>query len=434
MRPPSASTYRLDAGVDVLYDCARGRLSPSRLERLNHSLDVITAAGAEPIVILDYMPACLAATVPGDVRAPRLLPPRDPARWQALMTELVTALVPGRARAHRVPVRYFEAWNEPDGLFWQSTLADYVTGVLLPAGRACGAVAATSSRPVRFSVGATTFPDPAWQVPLLRAAAAAQIPVGFVSWHYYANYPLLGPDGGEPGENPALAAAAGHANPAADPITFSAGVSVMRAAAQAALGRVPELVLDEWNLSAGGFDLRNDSFVGAAFQAATLLELAAAGLDRALLYASVDPHTSGQDGKALPVRHGDWGVVDRTGGRKPAWYAQEMFGWLRGAPLGLALRPEPDLWLAGTSDGSRVHVLAAAFTAHASAATGPHQMTVVLTGLRPGPHRARLARIDAQHTGAEAPSLVRVTADAGGTARLALRLEPNAVAAVDMDR
>ena len=32
----------------------------------------------------------------------------------------------------------------------------------------------------------------------MTAAHQAGIPVGFVSWHYYGNYPFIGPDGVEP--------------------------------------------------------------------------------------------------------------------------------------------------------------------------------------------------------------------------------------------
>lgn len=430
-QPPSAASYRLDAGLDRLYDCQSGQLQPAGLQALNDALDVMVAQNAEPIVILDYMPACLADTAPGDVRDPRLLPPRSAASWHQVVTELVTALGPGRRAAGKRPVRYFEAWNEPDGLFWQGTMAQYVTDVEMPSGHAVAEVASASGLPLRYSVAATTFPDPAWQLPLLQAAVQAGIPVGFVSWHYYGNYPTLGPDGGEPGESPVLATLAGHANPAADPLSLGAGVHLMRQLVEPVLHRVPELVLDEWNLSAGGFDLRHDTYIGAAFQAASLIELADAELDRALLYASVDVHSTDQAGRPLPVRHGDWGIVDRDGIRKPAWYAQQLFGRLGGRRLPVDAHPQPDFWLAATRDPSYVHVLAAAFTAHPEPTAG-HRLSVRLTHLTPGPHTVWSTRIDAEHLGDRAEPAAVVVADAHGEGVLDIALPDNGVCALDV--
>jgi hypothetical protein len=429
MRPPSSATYRLDAGIDRLHDCRSGHLRHAAVADLNRQIDTIFATGAVPIVILDYMPACLAAAVPGDPRSPKLLPPASAGSWHDVITAVVNALGPARVAAGLRPVHYFEAWNEPDGLFWQGTLAEYINNIELPAGMAVSEVAARSHLPMAFSVAATTFPDPAWQIPLLTAARNAGIPVGFVSWHYYANYPALGPDGGEPGENPSIAAAAGHANPAADPLTFGAGVQLMRHTAQQVLGQVPELILDEWNLSAGGFDLRNDSYVGAAFQAASLIELAAAKVDRALLYASVDPHSTDQSGKPLPVRHGDWGVVDRRGGRKPAWYAQQLFGGLAGDQLPVEVHPQPDVWLAATSDRGSTHVLLAAFTAH----PGPAHMTAIqLRGLRPGRHRLLSTHIDDTHDGSWPQPRTWITAGDDGTATIDVDSPPNSVVSLQV--
>lgn len=206
----------------------------------------------------------------------------------------------------------------------------------------------------------------------------------------------------------------------------------MRETARQALGRVPELVLDEWNLSAGGFDLRNDSYVGAAFQAATLIELASARLDRALLYASVDVHRSDQTGKPLPVRHGDWGIVDRNGTRKPAWYAQRLFSRLRGTELPLDAHPMPDVWLAGSRTGSEVHLLAAAFTAHAQP-TSSHQLAVQLTGLRPGRHTLTITRIDADHLGNRPGPLQTIFADPEGNSSVAITLRGNAIFAFTLE-
>ena len=197
--PLAPATFRLDAGLERLVACPSTSFAAGPLDELQRRLDTVAQIGAEAIVILDYMPACLADTGPGDPRDPTRLPPRDPAVWQDVITRLVTALGPGRAAAGKRPVRYYEVWNEPDWVFFQSDEADFATKVLVPAGHAVENVARTSRLDLRFGLCGCLFADPTWMVPLMTAARDASIPVGFLSWHYYGNYPFLGPDGLEPG-------------------------------------------------------------------------------------------------------------------------------------------------------------------------------------------------------------------------------------------
>src|SRR5436305_1605377 len=191
-------------------------------------------------------------------------------------------------------------------------------------------------------------------IPLMAETRAAGIPVGFVSWHYYGNYPFIWPDGVEPlfpkQVTPALSLL-GQRNPVASPQTYLVQLDQVRTWAQTALGYVPEIMVDEWNLSAGGFDKRMDTNVGAAFQTATLAALASDGLDRAALYASVDPNDRDIDGNPLPARYGGWGVLDRSLARKPAWYAQWMWGRLAGLRLGSPQDVVGGVWTAAATDG-----------------------------------------------------------------------------------
>src|SRR5437588_11752800 len=92
-------------------------------------------------------------------------------------------------------------------------------------------------------------------------------------------------------------------------------------------------MVDEWNLSAGGFDKRMDTNEGAAFQTATLAALASDDLDRAVLFSAVDPYDHDIEDKPLPARYGGWGVVERTMARKPAWYEQRMGNRIEGPRL-----------------------------------------------------------------------------------------------------
>src|SRR5436305_13214836 len=173
-------------------------------------------------------------------------------------------------------------------------------------------------------------------IPLMAETRAAGIPVGFVSWHYYGNYPFIGPDGVEPlfpkQVTPAVSLL-GQRNPVASPQTYLVQLDQVRTWAQTTLGYVPELMVDEWNLSSGGCDKRMDTNEGAAFQTATLAALASDNLDRALLFSAVDTYDHDISVNPLPTRYRGWGVVDRSLARKLAWYAQWMWERLAGARL-----------------------------------------------------------------------------------------------------
>lgn len=402
--PLPSRTFRLDVGFQDLVACPQGTIRPDRLAALQQHLDEIEAAGAEAILILDYMPPCLADAYPGDPRDPTKLPPHDPATWQRLVTQLVTATGPGRVAAHHRPVRYYEVWNEPDWFFFEASQAQFATNVMLPSGRAVAAVAKSSGLDLRFGICGCLFADGGWMIPLMAEARAAGIPVDFVSWHYYGNYPFIGPDGVEPlFPKPAAPAVAllGQRNPAASPETYLVQLDQVRTWAQATLGRVPELMVDEWNLSAGGFDKRMDTNEGAAFQAATLSALASDHLDRAALFSAVDPYDHDINGNPLPARYGGWGVVDRSLARKPAWYAQWMWSRLEGNRLDSPQNPTSGVWTAASASATRVDVLVSSFLATGASARVAH---VDVAGMKPGRWTARLFRVDAAHAGSTDPT------------------------------
>jgi hypothetical protein len=436
--PLPSRTFRLDVGFQDLVACPQGTIRPDRLTALQQRLDEIEAAGAEAILILDYMPPCLADTYPDDPRDPITLPPRDAATWQRLVTQLVTATGPGRVAAGHRPVRYYEVWNEPDWFFFEGTQPQFTTNVLLPSGRAVTSVAKASGLDLRFGICGCLFADGSWMIPLMAEARAAGIPVGFVSWHYYGNYPFIGPDGVEPNFPQASApvlSLLGQRNPVASPEAYLIQLDQVRTWARATLGHVPELMVDEWNLSAGGFDKRMDTNEGAAFQAATLAALASDGLDRAALFSAVDPYDRDINGNPLPARYGGWGVVDRSLARKPAWYAQWMWSRLAGDRIATAQDPTGGVWTAAsrTHDGAeRVDVIASNFLATGATARSLH---VDVTGIRPGQWTAKLFRVDADHAGSTDPvQVVGVKADSGGHIGFDTALPPQSVVLVELTR
>jgi hypothetical protein len=406
------------------------------LQTLQQYLDAVEATGADTILILSYTPSCMADVYPGDPRDASKVPPRDPAAWQRLITDLVDAVGPGRVAAGHTPVKYYEVWNEPDWpIFFQGSPDQFASRIAIPAGKAVAAVAARSGLDLRYGVCGCLAPDPTFILPLLTQLRQASVPVGFVSWHYYGNYPFLGPDGAEPFfPSYALPAytVAGQRNPVASPATFGVQIGEVRRWATVALGSTPELMIDEWNLSAGGFDRRMDTNEGAAFQAATMATFADAGLDRGVLFSDVDPYAKDVSGNPLPSRYGGWGVVDRSGARKPAWYAQWMWSRLAGTRLASRQDPVSGLWTAAarTDAGDRVDVLASSFMATGGVA---RQVRVDIRGVTPGAWHGQLYRVDADHPGSTDPvETVDVVVDSGGRASLDTQLPAQAVLLVEL--
>ena len=430
--PLGSKTYRLDAGLQsMVKDCSTLALDPGALANLQSSIDEIQAAGAEPIVILTYMPPCLADVYPPwDPRDPTKAPPKSAAAWHQVITELVDALGPQRAN----PVRYYEVWNEPDWFFFEGTQQQFISNVMTPAGTAVAEVARASGLDLRFGICGCLFADPSWMIPLLSAAQQAQIPVGFVSWHYYGNYPFIGPDGVEPSFPSAVApvvALDGQHNPVAGPEQYRIQIDQVRQWSQATLGRVPELAVDEWNLSAGGFDRRMDTNEGAAFQAAALAAMASDNLDRAALFSAVDGYTNDINGKPLPDRYGGWGVVDRTLARKAAWYAQWLWQRLSGQHLDSPQDVAGGVWTAASRDGTRTDVLVASFQA-----TGASDRTLHLhlTGLPASqPQTVDLYRVDGTHDGDTVPTeTTAATVAADGTLDLDTALPAQSVVLIEL--
>jgi hypothetical protein len=280
-------------------------------------------------------------------------------------------------------------WNEPDiPIFWQDTPAAFVD-TAVRTHRAVTRVKAETSLPLQVGGPATAFPDPAFLFPYLGAVRAEGVGIDFVSWHYYGNYPFLGPDGAEsivPEILHPVLPVWGRRNPATTPSFYGDQIRGMRDWTQAALagsGLEPELWITEWNLSAGGLDVRHDSHEGAAFDAGVLIAMEREGLDGADFYrASNDPGE---------MRPGDWGLVTADGFRKPAWWVFEAWRATAGDRLAVTGDdPRGGLSVRATSGPGRIDVLLASFVASGGA---PRDVDLRIDGTCTG--GAEVRRIDA---------------------------------------
>jgi hypothetical protein len=381
------------------------------LDNLLGQVAEVRAIGAEPLVILCYMPAWL-----GEPRAfgrdPTKVPPADMAAWERLVHDVVTALATAPA-----PARRFEAWNEPDvPIFWQDTpeaWADTVTAT----GRAIARVERETGLDLAFGGPATAFPDPVYLATFLNRFRDPALPLDFVSWHYYGNLPFFGPDGTEFAETEPIQPIIGQRNPVASPSAFGPQVELMRQWTAAALAGAdrpgPELFLDEWNLSSGGFDRRHDSHEGAAFAAGVLTELQEAGLDASAYFRANNTRTI----------EGDHGLVFVDGQRKPAWWT--FWLWQRLADRRVAVTgADEGVWAVAATDTNRLTLLVSSFSASRPEA---RTIDVAVTGLGWMPTAASVRRVDAAHADAAAAEPVELD---GGHVRLDLPAQ--AVALIEL--
>jgi xylan 1,4-beta-xylosidase len=123
----STGVYREDAQGRPVY----------QWKILDGIFDAYKAAGVKPMVELGFMPKDLAAKLPdkpdqayqkhfpGDVLGGASNnPPKDYAKWQALVQAVVAHLVERYGR-DEVLTWYFEVWNEPDIEYWHGTAEEY---------------------------------------------------------------------------------------------------------------------------------------------------------------------------------------------------------------------------------------------------------------------------------------------------------------------
>jgi hypothetical protein len=349
---------RLDASLQDRSP-APGQLD---LDPLLDRVSQIRAIDAEPLVLLSYMPRWLGGprvTRPG--QNPTRMGPYDLDLWQDLIEEVVRTVATAPDPAYR-----FEVWNEPDIgiIFWHDTPERFIE-MALRTHRAVANVKAETGLPLEVGGPASAIGLGLGDsmVPYLRAVADAGLPLDFVSWHNYANTPFLGPDGAEGNLDPAIYDALKGTNPDTTPLAYSAEIAEHRATIAEALagtGLDPELWIDEWNVSGGGYDFRHDNAVGAALVAGILVEMERAGLDRAAIYRAI---SGGQN------RAGDWGIVTADGTPKPTWWVFRAWWAMTGTRL--ATRGDDatsGLWARATSDGGCVSVLLANFVATGSPA------------------------------------------------------------------
>jgi xylan 1,4-beta-xylosidase len=370
------------------------------LQPLLNRVAQVRAIGAEPLVILSYMPRWLGEPRATGGQDPTRMGPYDLDAWQDLITQVVRALATAPQPAYR-----FEVWNEPDiFIFWLDTPERFVE-TALRTHQAVADVKRETGLPLQVGGPAAAFGLNDNMLQYLRSVAAGGLPLDFVTWHNYANSPFLGPDGPEGNLPEEIYQALARRNPDATPLRYSAQIGEIRAKVDAALagsGLSPALIIDEWNVSAGGYDVRHDTAEGASFDAGILVEMERAGLDGAAFYRAV----SGGNNHI-----GDWGLVYSDGTPKPSWWVFRAWWTMTGDRLPTSGDDATGgLWARATRDGGRISVLLTNFVATGAPA---RTVEVDLDGKLPqcrGKRTTTLATLDGSSTTLANPRAVQLRA------------------------
>ena len=145
--------------------------------------DGLLANGVRPFVELSFMPRKLAANnMPHPFwYKPNVSPPKDWAKWEALIGEFLRHLV-ARYGIDEVAQWYFEVWNEPNIDFWGGVPKQMTYWELYD--HTARAVKAVNPR---LRVGGPATAQAAWVDDFIRHCADRSVPVDFVSTHVYGN-------------------------------------------------------------------------------------------------------------------------------------------------------------------------------------------------------------------------------------------------------
>ena len=294
--------------------------------------DDLLRKGIRPFVELGFTPEALRTSDQtifywkGNTSHPRL------DGWRELVAAFVTHV---RQRYGDAEVRrwYFEVWNEPNlAGFWEGADRQAYFDLY-------DATARTIKRiDSALRVGGPSTAGAAWVPEFLDHAAASGVPVDFVTTHTY------GVDGGfldEAGKEDTKL------SPSPDAITGD----VRRVRAQIAASRFPTLPLyfTEWSASYTPRDPVHDSYISAPYILTKLHD--AQGALQGMSYWTYSDLFEESGPPPTPF-HGGFGLMNREGLRKPAWFAYKYLHALAGRSV-----PVADHDAMVTSDAGRVAAL-----------------------------------------------------------------------------
>jgi xylan 1,4-beta-xylosidase len=349
-------------------------------DRVNAVYAQVLKAGLKPMIEVGFMPTDLAS----DSRTifywkGNGSPPKDWGKWSDFISAFARNL---EATFGQDEVRTwrFEIWNEPnlDGFWTHGSQPDYFK------------LYDTTTRAIKavdpaLAVGGPATAGAAWVPDFLAHARQAQVPVDFVTTHTY------GVAGGFFDEN-----GVGDNKLILDRAAITADVLKVRTEIDASAAPGLPLYFTEWSTSYSPRDPIHDTYLSAPF---ILDKLKATEKAAQSMSYWVYTDLFEEAGPPPSSFHGGFGLLNREGIRKPAYFAYKYLAQLGPQELRNA---DAESWL--TRDGDNFAGLIWNFTLpdqdqsnrpyytkiHPSAAVGP--VDLKLGSLKPGRYRLRVYR------------------------------------------
>jgi xylan 1,4-beta-xylosidase len=299
--------------------------------------DALLETGVKPFVELGFMPKALASGTQtifwwkGNVT-----PPKDQAKWAALVRALVTHWTE-RYGEKEVASWYFEVWNEPNlNQFFAGTQADYFRLYETTA-------KAVKSVSPKYRVGGPATAGNAWIPETIDFCVKGQVPIDFISTHHYAVM------SGYLDEN-------GSAGTVMSPDPQVMYREIKESRRQISVSARPDLELHytEWSTSYTPFDPVHDSYHSAAFILDKLRNTGDAA--QSMSYWTFTDIFEEAGPRTTPF-HGGFGLLNLQGIPKAAFYAYQFLNRLRDRELKCS---DPASWI--TKDASGVQALFWDFT------------------------------------------------------------------------
>ncbi|WP_313436416.1 GH39 family glycosyl hydrolase [Novosphingobium sp.] len=300
--------------------------------KLDQLYDGLLAKRIKPFVELGWTPAVMRTSDQqlfywkGNTSHP------DPRMWRDLINAFVTH-VRDRYGVEEVRSWYFELWNEPnlDG-FWEK--ADQKAYFDLYANTATAIKAIDPA----LRVGGPATAGAAWVPEFLKFASDNKLPVDFVATHTY------GVDGGfldEQGKQDTKL------SPSPDAIVGD--VRKVRGEIEASAFPGIPLFFTEWSTSYTPRDFVHDSYISAPYILSKLK--ATQGLAQGMSYWAYTDLFEEPGPPPTPF-HGGFGLINKDGIRKPAWFAYKYLNAIKGQAL-----PTGDGQAMAAIDGKRISAL-----------------------------------------------------------------------------
>jgi xylan 1,4-beta-xylosidase len=351
-----------------VYDEDRHGKAVYNFSYVDQIYDGLLENGVRPFIEISFMPRRLASrqAVHSFKYHPIVAPPRDYAKWDALIAAFAAHLV-DRYGIDEVAQWYFEVWNEPNIDFWAGTPAQASYFTLYD-----HTAEALKSVNAALRVGGPSTAQAAWVAAFIRHTADHHVPLDFVSTHVYGN-------------DKAEDVFATHEKIPRSDMVCRAAAKVRDEVKASSRPELP-IIWSEYNASYFNEPAITDSVFMGPWLAGTLRRCD--GLADMMSYWTFSDVFEEQGVVRRPF-YGGFGLVAAGGIPKPAFNAFKMLHQLGTERLDAE---SEDVLVTRAPDGS----LIVALWNYVPPAQAGTAKTIVLR-LPPDAHSARVLRLDADH-------------------------------------